>query len=263
MASLQTIVVLICALYVTSLDSKSQHRLQHTCNAGEPLPILSLTVVEGTSSTIPCPNGFTKVSQDLNEGAGGNYEYLCFSTGDSGYGNPLTDLSVITSTNFHADCPTGYSRVRQDLNHQSAGLYVFFCYARGGHEAITDIYFLDSSSQQCKDGYTHLNTNLNSGNSGRVITTCVQKACHVTLYPADEALAFTTSLVGDETFKILQITDTHFGETTSGDIDTQFNVQWPVLLAEDPNLVIITGMRVASSSVYDFFFANKSVEKSF
>jgi hypothetical protein len=236
-------------LLLAQVGAAMEHRLRYSCGSGQPAPIMGMTVVEGSHSNTACPDGFTKNAQDLNQGAGGDYEYLCTSKGDAGYGSPITDIMVVTSNSYHVSCPSGYTRVRQDLNHLAGGDYVFFCYTRGGRQAVTDIYFLNSASSSCRSGYTHLSTNLNSGTgSSTVITTCVQKGCDVTLQGAEQDLLFRQDSSGNSLFKILHFTDTHFGETSSGDVETQFTVQWPVLLAEDPDLIVITGDAVSGYS---------------
>ena len=39
--------------------------------------ISDMHVISGDSSNITCPDGYTKLNQDLNEGSGGKYVYAC------------------------------------------------------------------------------------------------------------------------------------------------------------------------------------------
>ncbi len=57
--------------YIYSYQSKTPN-VQNTSNVSE------VGVLSGNSSTIQPPAGWTKYQNDLNEGAGGNYVYLCY-----------------------------------------------------------------------------------------------------------------------------------------------------------------------------------------
>jgi hypothetical protein len=41
-------------------------------------PVREVGVVSGNSSGISCPSGWTRVNQDLNQGAGGDWIYFCY-----------------------------------------------------------------------------------------------------------------------------------------------------------------------------------------
>jgi hypothetical protein len=41
-------------------------------------PINEVGVIAGGNSGIACPSGWTRVGQDLNQGAGGDYIYFCY-----------------------------------------------------------------------------------------------------------------------------------------------------------------------------------------
>lgn len=43
------------------------------------------------------PPGYVKISQDLNQGAGGQYVYLCYKK--SSCGRPITGLNVFSGDN--------------------------------------------------------------------------------------------------------------------------------------------------------------------
>ena len=49
----------------------------------------------------PAPPGYVKISQDLNQGAGGEYVYLCYK---KSYDQPITGLNVFADGS--SDCYT-------------------------------------------------------------------------------------------------------------------------------------------------------------
>lgn len=61
--------------------------------------ITEITLVYSNTSTVTCPDGFTKVPVDLNQDVGGAYIYLCYKRG---VGAPITSL-VVTANNQMPD----------------------------------------------------------------------------------------------------------------------------------------------------------------
>src|SRR5688572_5300367 len=57
-----------------------------------PMPILDLEVITGDSSDIQSLKGYRRVEQDLNQGAGGKYIYLCYCEGYT-VGPFVTDIT--------------------------------------------------------------------------------------------------------------------------------------------------------------------------
>ncbi len=74
------------------------------------------------------PNGYTKIGQDLNEGAGGDYNYLCITKLGE---NKMTDINFISSSEPQNHTTIdGYFRYEVNLNDgtKDAGYYVYLLY---------------------------------------------------------------------------------------------------------------------------------------
>lgn len=187
-------------------------RATYECAAPVPSvePITSLTVVAGSKADTPCPRGYTKLPQDLNHGAGGDYVYVCITRGAAPgrFGLPLTGLTATNSYLATNDCPAGSVRISQDCSAGAGGEYVYWCVERWGSKAVTDLTFV-SGSETCNAtaGYTKLPTNFNVGTLGKPIYACIQQACSVQL-TMPEAPRYRA----DGSFKLTQFTDAHYGE---------------------------------------------------
>lgn len=74
------------------------------------------------------PHGYTKIDQDLNEGACGSYNYLCYTK----YGeNKMTAIDFIAADSARSGVTiNGYFRFKADLNTdtQKTGKYVYLLY---------------------------------------------------------------------------------------------------------------------------------------
>ena len=55
------------------------------------MPITALTVIYGDDADPP--STFVKIHRDLNEGCGGEFVYLCYSTSPV-HGSPVTGIAV-------------------------------------------------------------------------------------------------------------------------------------------------------------------------
>ena len=75
--------------------------------------ITNITVVAGVLSSTSCPSGYTKYHFNLNDGAGGDYVYLCYKMGVR---SPITGLNVIAGTSTSFPMQSGYTKVNVDLN---------------------------------------------------------------------------------------------------------------------------------------------------
>lgn len=74
------------------------------------VPLSNLIATTGTTNANICPPGFTRIMQDLNAGAGGNYVYFCSERFGS---EAITDISFVANSD---SCPAGYSKSSVDLN---------------------------------------------------------------------------------------------------------------------------------------------------
>jgi MAC/Perforin domain len=92
--------------------------------------INSLVVIYGKNT--PPPAGYIKIPQDLNEGAGGEYVYLCYRVADWSNDKAIKDVTVIGGNNENVPPPYGYVKVPGDLNKGAGGDYIYVCYSLTG-----------------------------------------------------------------------------------------------------------------------------------
>lgn len=93
------------------------------------MPILDLAVISGDSSNISPEPGFTRIPQDLNQGVGGKYIYLCYREGFS-YGPFVTDITFVSGDSADLAPPEGYEILRTDLNQGAGGKFIYLCTRR-------------------------------------------------------------------------------------------------------------------------------------
>ena len=132
--------------------------------------ITSLYVISSSSQGQQCPPRYTRVNQDLNQGAGGDYIYLCYST-DPYFGQPVTDIFVMTSSSSDPIFPPAdYTLIHDDLNKGAGGKYIYLMYTKNGRSALVGI---DASAENvadsAPDGWTKYHQDLNQGAPGKHI----------------------------------------------------------------------------------------------
>jgi hypothetical protein len=136
--------------------------------------ITELTVIYGGSSGIQCPTSFTKYGVDLNQGAGGDFIYLCYKRG---IGAPVTGIGVSLSRDPVSQAPDGWTLVPVDLNRNAGGFYAYLYYTKYPGQAddparepdcrtVRDIVVVQSSAP-APAGYTTLEYDLNRGTDKR------------------------------------------------------------------------------------------------
>jgi len=138
-------------------------------NAAQP-PVTDVTVVAGPTSYTLCPSGYTKMPQDFNAGAGGDYVYVCY-TSDPAFGTPLAALAAVSGSSSDTPCPSGYEKIPIDMNSNTNTHteYIFLCKTRQGYiPGAQEILHLVSSDQSsCPSGYIAVSDqNLNEGSGG-------------------------------------------------------------------------------------------------
>lgn len=135
--------------------------------------ITQITFLEGSSSSLSPQEGYTKVAQDLNEGAGGKYIYLCYSKND--LYPPITGLFLTDSQNEQP--PSGYYKYPIDLNAGAGGKWIFLCSTTAPEAGapITDITFVKGENAPAPTGYIRLDLDLNRGAGGRYIYLCYKR----------------------------------------------------------------------------------------
>lgn len=90
-----------------------------TARYGVPLSNLIATV--GSTNSNICPTGFTRIMQDLNAGAGGDYVYFCSQRFGS---EAITDITFVESSD---SCPAGYAKSPVDLNAGTGSTAIHMC----------------------------------------------------------------------------------------------------------------------------------------
>ena len=149
--------------------------------------ITDLTVITGSSSGIQCPSGYTKNTQDLNEGAGGDFVYLCsqysyLPWADGAYALAAVEVESYTpgsqwlrsaycpnkEANTSDGIPAKQELIDVDLNAGAGGAYLYFCVeymelpqdgtvfggSRPGYQFIYDIDFVSSDSSLNNDFFS-------------------------------------------------------------------------------------------------------------
>lgn len=140
----------------------------------ETMYITDITVVASHKKENICvPRGYEKIDVDLNEGAGGDYIYLCIQRGTD-KAKAIDDIKLISQWDKGCQPPAGYEKVNLDLNQGAGGKYIYLCKHRGSKEPFLDVKVLRSSSRNVSvpEGYTLISQDLNEGAGGKYIYIC-------------------------------------------------------------------------------------------
>jgi hypothetical protein len=105
--------------------------------------VTEVTVVASGSPSVGCPSGFVKDGHDLNEGAGGDYIYLCKRFGTDRSQTIGLPYVLITSPP-DKPCATG-GKIDLDLNRGAGGAFIYFCHTgrRGDAPGLPQQYVKD------------------------------------------------------------------------------------------------------------------------
>jgi hypothetical protein len=90
----------------------------------------SLVVIYGKNT--PTPPGYTKINQDLNEGAGGEYVYLCYRLANWNNDIAIKDVTVVGGNSSNVPPPYGYEKLPEDINKGAGGDFIYICYSKTG-----------------------------------------------------------------------------------------------------------------------------------
>ncbi len=129
-------------------------------------PVTDLTVISGSTASIEAPPGFFKIPQDLNDGAGGKYVFLCYRK-DPEATEFVTDIRVIVGRRPGMAAPEGFCKIEQDTNAGAGGRFVYICYKKSERGAkVLNVAVLPGDPLP---GYafTRCPQNLNEGTRGR------------------------------------------------------------------------------------------------
>jgi hypothetical protein len=146
---------------------------QGDIQGGSTMAISNLMILVGDNNSISAPSDWTRIDQDLNEGAGGKFIYLAYKDEESG---PfITDITFVVGDSADVATPAGYTRLRDDLNAGAGGKFIYLCFLRGPGLPITNLGISSTTTPlPCGDGpfYTLIPQDLNQGASGRYIYLC-------------------------------------------------------------------------------------------
>ncbi len=131
--------------------------------------ITELAVIRGGNSGIQPPLGFTRIDVDLNQGAYGDYIYLCYKRG---VGAPITGLAV-TLNDGVPPSQAGFVRIDVDLNDGAGGAYVYLWHTKDpGCAAVREIIvesFGEPPTTPPPPGFTRIGVDLNENAGGRYL----------------------------------------------------------------------------------------------
>ncbi|GHC57510.1 hypothetical protein [Streptomyces cinnamoneus] len=116
------------------------------------------------------PLGWTRLDEDLNAGAGGDYLYFLVEKGDDGR-SPVTGITFLTREQPAAP---GYVKSPVDLNSgtdKGMRIYTAITHDLARGKPITDLRILvsDVRTPQPDPGYQIIPTDLNAGAGGKYI----------------------------------------------------------------------------------------------
>ena len=132
--------------------------------------ITSVDVISSPSAGQQCPPRYIRVNQDLNQGSGGHYIYLCYST-DPIFGDAVTEILVVASTSGSVVTPYGYTLIPEDLNKGAKGKYIYLMYSKIGYIPLKgiDVIAGDNASIRAPPGWIKNFQDLNEGSGGKHI----------------------------------------------------------------------------------------------
>ena len=126
-------------------------------------PITEITFIDGHDT--PTPAGFTKINVDLNQGAGGDFIYLCYKRG---VGAPITGLAV-TVNSGSPPSDAEYVRWNLDLNRNAGGAYIYLWYSKDPDCSVIRDLHVQADTGPVPSGFTRINVDLNQGAGGAYI----------------------------------------------------------------------------------------------
>ncbi len=154
-----------------------QHELQVFSALYHPAEdmVVDLLVIQGDSESIASPEGYIKIPQDTNEGAGGKYSYICYKKGP--IQESITDIYLAVGSSPSVYVPDGYTKIDKDLNKGAGGKYIYLCYRRVDNTPIMDIILIKGTNPNIAPpaGYERLAHDLNQGAGGKYIYVCIKR----------------------------------------------------------------------------------------
>lgn len=137
--------------------------------------IHKLDIISGNNPDIEhSKSSFIKCPVDLNEGAKGEFIYLCYEEKTFDYQNPqdaVTDIMILFN---NQPCPSGYEKLHTDLNKGAGGDYIHLCYKKEPYDVNTAIKKIfvesgDSSNFKSRKDTNRVDGDLNRGAKGKFV----------------------------------------------------------------------------------------------
>lgn len=131
------------------------------------MAVTDLTVLEGDERE---PEGWIRIEEDLNAGAGGAYLYFAYEV--DGPREPLGHIYFAIGRDRPA--PPGYEKIDVDLNKGAGGEYIYATFRRRGRRGIEDLAVVSSDDPDVAppEGFTRIDLDLNKGAGGKYIYLC-------------------------------------------------------------------------------------------
>ncbi|MEO6700977.1 MAG: MAC/perforin domain-containing protein [Jatrophihabitantaceae bacterium] len=107
-----------------------KHIASYDSAGTNPECINDIQIIFGKNASAPA--GYVKLPQDLNDGAGGDYIYLCYRPAAYSNTGAIKDVTVIGSGDANVAPPYDFEKVPGDLNKGAGGEYIYVCISRTG-----------------------------------------------------------------------------------------------------------------------------------
>jgi hypothetical protein len=133
--------------------------------------VSEITVIHGGSSGILPPPDYVKIGVDLNQGAGGEFIYLCYK---KGVGAPITGLAVTINGGLPPSDRV-YTKINVDLNAGAGGAFVWLWYSKDpGCTTIRNLHVQNNTGAP-PAGFTKIPVDLNYSVGGAFIYVCYEE----------------------------------------------------------------------------------------
>jgi hypothetical protein len=163
-AILATAAIPAAAEASTTWDSATRQPAVTAASSDANSYVTNLTVLDGVVQ--PTPDGWTKLNEDLNAGAGGDYLYFAYDTATGR--EPITRIYFVDGQD--AKCANDYVKIDLDLNRGAGGKYIYTCFTRSQSYGvpITDLRVVLSktSNPPVPSPWIKIDTDLNGGAGG-------------------------------------------------------------------------------------------------